>query len=207
VKSTPGTVTSRCCELSDAALSAFLPMTNETYRPTVPAELQTPTKAQAPRRRAADQPHQQHHASSVSDTPGRAGAHGTALSRRPVKAPSSCAGVTATSPARGLQGTHLHRASLGGQLHAMVENRIHVTCRRTTPPPSRPLIRAPHLRPMRRPRQPRRRARRRCNHCPTPTASAGGQEDRDRSHEGTSKNRAGSGRRESDSLTAGATAG
>jgi peptidyl-Asp metalloendopeptidase len=47
VKSTPGTVSVQIMRASDAALSAFA-MTNETYRPTVPAELQTPPKEKAP---------------------------------------------------------------------------------------------------------------------------------------------------------------
>ena len=47
VKTTPGTVSVQIMRASDAALSAFA-MTNETYQPTVPAELQTPSKAQAP---------------------------------------------------------------------------------------------------------------------------------------------------------------
>jgi hypothetical protein len=47
VKSTPGTVDVQVLRATDAVLSAFA-MTNETYRPTVPAELQTPSKAQAP---------------------------------------------------------------------------------------------------------------------------------------------------------------
>ena len=47
MKSTPGTVGVQVLRAPDAALSAFA-MTNETYRPTVPAELQTPPKEQAP---------------------------------------------------------------------------------------------------------------------------------------------------------------
>ena len=47
MKSTPGTASVQIMRASDAALSAFA-MTNETYRPTVPAELQTPAKEKAP---------------------------------------------------------------------------------------------------------------------------------------------------------------
>jgi peptidyl-Asp metalloendopeptidase len=47
VKSTPGTMGVQVLRIPDSALSAFA-MTNETYRPTVPPELQTPPKEQAP---------------------------------------------------------------------------------------------------------------------------------------------------------------
>jgi hypothetical protein len=48
VRTTPGTVSIQIMRASDAALSAFA-MTNETYQPTVPAELQTRQKRRHPR--------------------------------------------------------------------------------------------------------------------------------------------------------------
>jgi peptidyl-Asp metalloendopeptidase len=47
VKATPGTVGVQVLQVPDSALTAFA-MTNETYKPTVPAELQTPSKPHAP---------------------------------------------------------------------------------------------------------------------------------------------------------------
>jgi hypothetical protein len=47
VKATPGAASVQVLEAVDAALTAFA-LTNETYKPVVPAELQTPPKQQAP---------------------------------------------------------------------------------------------------------------------------------------------------------------
>ena len=47
MKATPGTVGVQVLQVPDSVLTAFA-MTNETYRPTVPPELQTPSKEQAP---------------------------------------------------------------------------------------------------------------------------------------------------------------
>ena len=47
IKTTPGMVGVQVLRVPDTVLTAFA-MTNESYRPTVPAELQTPTKEQAP---------------------------------------------------------------------------------------------------------------------------------------------------------------
>jgi peptidyl-Asp metalloendopeptidase len=47
VKATPGTVGVQVLQVPDSSLTAFA-MTNEMYKPTVPAELQTPSKPHAP---------------------------------------------------------------------------------------------------------------------------------------------------------------
>ena len=146
---------------SDAALSAFA-MTNETYRPSVPAELQTPAKEKAP---------------STVVLPISATKNITLERVRYSSDQRGCTwnGIVAETGESallmrwndghitglvGYKGRIYTVASLGGQLHAVVE----MDPRKMPPdqpPPSRRPIRAPICAPMRRPRQPRRRHRQR----------------------------------------------